>query len=434
MKSADFYDWVVLGDSCAGQYLLSHLAETIANQPNQHRWRVAWVLPSSANLYYCPSHTEDQLHDLGLQWQAKGIDVVTGSWRFVPDHEAVNQGAKLPLPLAHVGGGQSHRSKAQRGKALQVFTAEPNFSPVLPTTILQTAPKPTPRVLYARHWVAAIGTTPLRQVMNLVPPHYVLGDDLLQGAPPKKQQMAIQVAILGDQPQALPTAQSLAQAGYDVTLLLQQSRLLPEVDHEIAQILQAYLEVQGIKVKICGRLTAVKVFTPHHTRLWLGQTTFDTERLVLSAPPRSWLAEQYQLPNDVLWCETTDDFRRILGLYVKKPLKFDWRSWLARWGMDLTKDSATPHFYQRLNLVTEPPLVHYGVMGEESHRLILSGQYPSQPEGGEDLGLAKIQVSDGKIVGFSGIGAESLSLSHLMGWLIEQEATYIQWQEYKWQQ
>jgi hypothetical protein len=73
-------------------------------------------------------------------------------------------------------------------------------------------------------------------------------------------------------------------------------------------------------------------------------------------------------------------------------------------------------------------------MGEESHRLILSGQYPSQPEGGEDLGLAKIQVSDGKIVGFSGIGAESLSLSHLMGWLIEQEATYIQWQEYKWQQ
>jgi len=429
MKSADFYDWVVLGDSCAGQYLLSHLAETIANQPNQHRWRVAWVLPSSANLYYCPSHTDDQLHDLALQWQAKGIDVLTGSWRFVPDHEAINPGAELPLPLAHVGGGQSHWSKAQRGKALQVFASEPNFSPALAITILQTAPKPAPRVLYARHWVAAIGTTPLRRVMNLVPPHYVLGDDLLQVSPPQNQK----IAILGDQPQALLTAQSLAQAGYDVTLILQQLRLLSAVDPEIAQILQAYLEVQGIKVKTCGRLTAVKVFAPHHTRLWLGQTTFDTERLVLSAPPRSWLAEQYQLPNDVLWCETIDDFRQILGLYVKKPSKFDWRSWLARWGMDLTKDTAAPYSYQRLNLATDPPLVHYGVMGEESHRLILSGQYPSQTEGA-DLGVAKIQVTEGKIVGFSGIGAGSLSLSHLMGWLIEQKATYIQWQQYKWQQ
>ncbi len=448
MKRADFYDFVIIGNSLAGTYLLQDLAEMIANQYNHQRWRVAWVVLGPDHLLSTDVYTAEDLANLALKWQAAGIDVITSPWRFIPDHQAITEKLDLTIPLAQVLGFQSQWSRTTKGMALQVFDDASGLSEgVSQCSFALTDPNSGARVLYARYWVIAARSIDAKGVINLQPPHYTLAKDLL----PLKHSESLgtdqlfpktvvqQVAFLADDPRSLSTAQNLAHAGYDVTLIVQQSRLLPDVDPEIVQILQSQMEVQGIKVKICGRLTAIKAFAPNHTRLWLGQTTLDTERLVLSAPPRLWLTEKYHLPPDVLWYQSNDQLRQIRLLTKDSTPRSGWRSWLLPWATP----ARPPHInlYQQFRLTTKPTLLHYGALGEQSYRLIVTQentrdlddhQANSAPVDLErinsrDMGIAKIQVTDGKIVGFSSIGSNTMSLGRLMSWLVDHEVTYAQW-------
>ena len=420
MKSADFYDWVIMGDHPAGQWLLAALVSDMGNRANQSRGRVAWVLSQQENTTHTPNYSPEQLDRLCLHWQQQGVDVLMGSWRFVTAHEVASNQPDFHqnAPLSPVID-PSLWSKSAGGKALQILDL-PATQPLQKINLKRT--------LYASHWVMAMATTSVRRVMGLEPPNYELAANLL-----RSDAAICDIALLGDQPEALPLAQRLAQSGYGVTLVLQQSRLLPQIDPEVVQILQAYLEVQGIKLSIGGRLTAVRVLANHQTRFWVGQNAIDTGRLVLAAPSRLWLTDNWQLPTDVLWCQCADDYRKILLLQQKSASWLDWRWWLDRCGIsmaNMSQDLSSPELdmSERLLIPTDPPVVHYGVLGEAAYRLIL-------PESNAPLGMghsvAKIQVTDGKIVGFSGIGQASLSLSQIMGWLIAQKTSYGQWQRHQ---
>ncbi|QLE54218.1 NAD(P)/FAD-dependent oxidoreductase [Nostoc sp. TCL26-01] len=64
--------------------------------------------------------------------------------------------------------------------------------------------------------------------------------------------------IIGGIPQSIEIAQTLVRLGCNVTLVIQSPDLLPHIDPEIAQLLQAQLEVDGIRVLTQTVVTQVK--------------------------------------------------------------------------------------------------------------------------------------------------------------------------------
>lgn len=64
--------------------------------------------------------------------------------------------------------------------------------------------------------------------------------------------------ILGCDPTGCQLAQTLAQLGLDVTLIVKRSHILAKEDPEIAQLVQAILEAEGVKVFTSTSVTQVK--------------------------------------------------------------------------------------------------------------------------------------------------------------------------------
>jgi pyruvate/2-oxoglutarate dehydrogenase complex dihydrolipoamide dehydrogenase (E3) component len=65
-------------------------------------------------------------------------------------------------------------------------------------------------------------------------------------------------AILGGDPSGCQLAQTLARLGLDVTLIVKRPQILPKEDPEIAQLLQAILEAEGVRVLTNTAVTQVK--------------------------------------------------------------------------------------------------------------------------------------------------------------------------------
>jgi pyruvate/2-oxoglutarate dehydrogenase complex dihydrolipoamide dehydrogenase (E3) component len=65
-------------------------------------------------------------------------------------------------------------------------------------------------------------------------------------------------AILGGDPSGCQLAQTLARLGLDVTLMVQRPQILPKEDPEIAQLVQAILEAEGVRVLTHTAVTQVK--------------------------------------------------------------------------------------------------------------------------------------------------------------------------------
>lgn len=65
-------------------------------------------------------------------------------------------------------------------------------------------------------------------------------------------------AILGGDPNGCQLAQTLVRLGLDVTLIVKRPQILPKEDPEIAQLLQAILEAEGVRVLTDTTVTQVK--------------------------------------------------------------------------------------------------------------------------------------------------------------------------------
>ncbi|WP_373530466.1 NAD(P)/FAD-dependent oxidoreductase [Nostoc sp.] len=103
------------------------------------------------------------------------------------------------------------------------------------------------RLLLARTYLLASGSRPeIPEIDGLEATGYFTLSNIwqfLNGATSPKNWV-----IIGGIPQSIEIAQTLARFGYNVTLVVKHRHILPFIDPELAILLQAQLEVEGVRV------------------------------------------------------------------------------------------------------------------------------------------------------------------------------------------
>lgn len=113
------------------------------------------------------------------------------------------------------------------------------------------------RRLLARTYLLATNSRPaIPEIEGLQMAGYLTPEEIWQSltsqTPPQRW------VILGSDPTGCQMAQTLAQLGLDVTLIVKRSHILAKEDPEIAQLVQATLEAEGVKVFTSTSVTQVK--------------------------------------------------------------------------------------------------------------------------------------------------------------------------------
>ena len=136
------------------------------------------------------------------------------------------------------------------------------------------------RKLRSRTYLIATGTHSVRDSQTAIEDcdHLTLSDIC------QKQDLSslpADLAIVGDTPQALMMAQSLARFSKQVVLITEKKRFLPYEDAEAAMLIQAQLEAEGVKI-----LTASPITQSKHLgeKKWLqaGDRAIETEEIIVT--------------------------------------------------------------------------------------------------------------------------------------------------------
>lgn len=87
------------------------------------------------------------------------------------------------------------------------------------------------------------------------------------------------LVIIGSTPLAIELAQSLASLGIEITLIVEEKKLLPAEDSEIAMLIQAQLEAEGINLLTHTQVSQVKKF---EDKKWLqvGDLALETDEII----------------------------------------------------------------------------------------------------------------------------------------------------------
>ncbi len=143
------------------------------------------------------------------------------------------------------------------------------------------------RKLSARNFLLATGSHPavpeiegLHQAgfLTLTNVWQVLGSS----TPPKSW------VILGGTPQSVEMAQALARLGYDVTFIVNSPCVISPVDPEIARLLQAQLEVEGIRVYTQTTVTQIRLI---EDKKWLqaGNIAIETDEILVAIAEKPFI-------------------------------------------------------------------------------------------------------------------------------------------------
>lgn len=100
------------------------------------------------------------------------------------------------------------------------------------------------RLLISRRYLIALGACAVSTTHELAPLHPLTLETLWQ----KQLALPCNLVVLGEAPIALELAQALNRFGANVTLVTQHPYLLPQEDGEAAQLIQAQLEAEGIRI------------------------------------------------------------------------------------------------------------------------------------------------------------------------------------------
>ena len=89
------------------------------------------------------------------------------------------------------------------------------------------------------------------------------------------------LVIIGDYPQSLELARTLNSFGKNITLIVSQTRLLPQEDLEISRIIQAYLEAEGIEIITNSQITQIKII---EAKKWIqaGNRAIETDEIIFA--------------------------------------------------------------------------------------------------------------------------------------------------------
>jgi pyruvate/2-oxoglutarate dehydrogenase complex dihydrolipoamide dehydrogenase (E3) component len=137
------------------------------------------------------------------------------------------------------------------------------------------------RLLKSRSYILACGSKPLvpQDIEGLENIGYYTLENVWESI--NQEQNQKKWVILGGTPQSIEAAQILVKLGCDVTLIVKDSCLLPEIDAEIAQILKVQLEVDGINIITRSYATQVRIID-HKKWLQVGNKAIETDEILLA--------------------------------------------------------------------------------------------------------------------------------------------------------
>jgi len=136
------------------------------------------------------------------------------------------------------------------------------------------------RKLTARNFLLATGSVPaVPEIEGLQQTGFLTLSNIWQvlgGSQPPKNWV-----ILGGTPQSVEIAQVLARLGYKVTFIVNNPYIIYPVDPEIAQLLQAQLEVDGIRVFTQTTVSQIRLI---EDKKWLqaGNTAIETDEILVA--------------------------------------------------------------------------------------------------------------------------------------------------------
>ncbi|MCW5314371.1 FAD-dependent oxidoreductase [Nostoc sp. KVJ3] len=136
------------------------------------------------------------------------------------------------------------------------------------------------RLLRARTYLLATGSHPeIPEIEGLQATGYLTLSNIwqsLQGTTLSKNWV-----IIGGIPQSIEIAQTLARFGCTVTLVVKHPYLLPNIDPEIAILLQAQLEVEGVRVLNDTIVTQVRLI---EGKKWIqaGDKAIETDEILVA--------------------------------------------------------------------------------------------------------------------------------------------------------
>ena len=114
------------------------------------------------------------------------------------------------------------------------------------------------RRLRSRAYLIATGSVPLiRQVEGLETTGYLTPAAL--GQEHKLANLPENLAVIGNNPTAIELTQILARLNKQVTLVIEDQCILPQEDRESAQLIQAQLEAEGVKIILAGSLEQARL-------------------------------------------------------------------------------------------------------------------------------------------------------------------------------
>ncbi len=143
-----------------------------------------------------------------------------------------------------------------------------------------TTTTPPQRKLKARAFAISVDRSPpLRQIMGLSEIDYLNCGQLLQLL--QIERLPKKLAVIGGNAIDCIVAQTLCRLGHNVTIFADSPHILAPLDVEIARILQAQLEVEGITIYTSSRITAVAQRTQTSYQLWAGEHTSNYEQIIL---------------------------------------------------------------------------------------------------------------------------------------------------------
>jgi len=249
--------------------------------------------------------------------------------------------------------------------------------------------------------------------------------------------------ILGGVPQSIEIAQTLARLGCSVTLVVKSPYLLPHIDPEIAQLLQAQLEVDGVRILTHTLTTQVRQIDD---KKWVqaGDKAIETDEILIATKQKpnfeflnladvgvKWY-RHHLVVNDKL--QTTNPRIYACGDVIGG---YDFAN-IANYEAKIALNNAL--FFPRLNvnyqqipwgIFTRPTLAQVGLNEVQArkfyhHEFLVLRQYfkslTSAHIQGETTGICKLMVlRSGEIVGATILGVLAGELINLIAFAMVQK-------------
>lgn len=137
------------------------------------------------------------------------------------------------------------------------------------------------RRLRSRAYLIATGSCPaIPNIQGLQTTGYLTAVDIWQLL--TSQTLPKNLVIIGGDPTGCQLAQTLARIGLNVTLVVRRSHILAKEDPDVAQLIQATLEAEGVRVVTSAPVTQVKQI---QDKKWIqaGDEAIETDEILLCA-------------------------------------------------------------------------------------------------------------------------------------------------------